>query len=350
MVAAANAAGLEQEHERVLPSSDYSMAGAGETDAAAPTAGIQPVEAGREQLVADRVATGVRIHRLSGALTRVRDLLDVLAAAESELAASRRRDDAAETKLSEALATRTAAEEKVEEATERYTSDVEVALGGLTELSIPDEDFTKFTEWVRDRDGENPATVALRVAGSRVASEVYGRKAAAAQSRDELGDRRVALEEEITALEGGEIVGPPSAHTRSLEVSGLPLWRAVSFRDDVSDADRAGFEAALEASGLLTAVVLADGEVRLPQSGEVILRAGPAGAATGRTMRDVLRVESPAGTGVGDDTIDAVLGTIVLAGDDDDDPAPVWVSASGRFRLGAARGAWSKDSARYVGE
>ena len=44
----------------------------------------------------------------------------------------------------------------------------------------------------------------------------------------------------------------------------------------------------------------------------------------------------------------AVLGSIRVGAEDTD--APVWVSATGEFRLGPAHGSWSKPAASYIGE
>ena len=116
----------------------------------------------------------------------------------------------------------------------------------------------------------------------------------------------------------------------------------------MSDADRAGIEAALEASGLLTGLLRDADSPRHPESGEVLFVPQP--ISTGETsLLTLLHVELPAGSTLPESQVEAVLGSIRVAGNPDD-PAPVWLSASGHFRVGAARGAWSKSAAEFVGE
>ncbi|MEB0259988.1 hypothetical protein QN346_21415, partial [Undibacterium sp. 5I1] len=76
----------------------------------------------------------------------------------------------------------------------------------------------------------------------------------------------------------------------------------MSFTDEVSAEQRAGLEAALEGSGLLTSLVLPDGDLRLPGNGQLLLRGARATASVG-TLASVLVAEPPAGSAVTAETI-----------------------------------------------
>lgn len=353
-VDAADRAQLEHHHDHVVDGAavEHALAddAAGGPITDGPAAG-GPAADGAERagaLAIDVAATTERLDRAREAVARVRQLIDALNAAESQLGAERRRDDAAEARLAETLAARSAADEAFERAATQYTRDVEDAIARMSELSVADEDFTDFAEWVRHRDVENPAVRAIAMTATVVRSDLHALRASARQRADGLVAQRGILDREIASLERGETSPPPNWHTRTPDAAdALPLWRAVSFHDSVGEGDRAGIEAALEASGLLGGVLLHSGGLRLPASGEVILRAAAAGS--GSTLREVLRVGLPADSALDPAAVDAVLGAITLA-TDDDEPAPVWVSASGRFRLGAAHGAWRKPAAEYIGE
>lgn len=324
---AAGSAALEQQHADAVAEPGQS----GDTSAA---------------LAADRTATTDRIARRRDSLGRVSDLVRSVDEADARLATALSQEDAAATRLAECTGLRSEADAAVETAIDRYISDVEGVVAALRELTVPDQDFADFTEWVRLRDAENPVTVALQRCAAQLQAELHTSLAALKSDNAACDAQRAVLEEEIAALESGVSVIPPAVHTRTTE-DGLPLWRAVGFRDAVGDADRVGLEAALEASGLLTAVVSADAALRHPQSGEVVLRGTD--RVTGTSLADVLRVELPESADVDASVVEAILASVAVAAGDED-PGSVWVSASGRFRIGPAYGAWTTDAARYIGE
>lgn len=303
-------------------------------------------------LADDRRESSARLSRAREALALVRQLLDSLAAAEAELAEGRRRDDAAETRAADAATERLKADAAVETEVSRYVELVEAAIRRLSELVVADAEFAAFADWVPQRAGENPAVLALEASAAELSGRLHSELASIRHQREELLSQVTELDKEIAALDGGETAQPPLWHVReTTSGEGLPLWRAVSFHDHVGEADRAGLEAALEASGLLTARILPGGEVRHPESGEVILVASaenPA-AATG-TLLELLRVELPEGADIEPAAMESVLASIALAQGAAETNASVWVSATGLFRLGAARGAWAKPAAAFIGE
>ncbi|MDY7541148.1 MULTISPECIES: TIGR02680 family protein [unclassified Cryobacterium] len=319
----------------------------------------------------ERTAAAARVTRLRESLDRVSALIAVLEQAEARLGAANLREAETETRLAEATDERAATDAAVEVAVDAYVSEVDIVLAALTELAVSDDAFGAFTDWVRLRTGENPASTALRWDAQRLQGELERRRADLRHRLGDLATRHSALLAEISGLEQGESVEPTLPHTRTAPAGGsLPLWRAVSFSDGVSAEHRAGLEAALEGSGLLTALVLPDGDLRQPGDGQLLLHGALTGTSAG-TLASVLVAEPPAGSAVTAETIEAVLRGIRLGDDSspgdadsdsrsdaasssprgigDDSPA-VWVSLTGRYRLGSAFGAWSVDTARFIGE
>ncbi|GAA3888068.1 TIGR02680 family protein [Leifsonia kafniensis] len=328
------------------------------TDAtsAALESSASPEAGSRGRLERDRASTRARIADARAALNRVQHLIDAVVNAASKVAEAERREAAAETKLAESVVVRVEADDAVETAIETYTSDVEIAVATLTELAVSDDEFAAFTEWVRAREGENPATLALRRTASAIMQALHGEKATIEQRQVDGQAGADLLIAEIASLTRGDFVEPKQSHTR-LPSEGIPFWRAVGFNEEVSTLDRAGIEAALEGSGLLTAVLLPDGVARDAFSGEVLLRgdtstaasaSSSASAPAARTLAQVLHVELPESSGLSAVAVQGVLESIVLS-DAAENSAAVWVSATGEFRLGAASGAWTTDAARFIG-
>lgn len=152
--------------------------------------------------------------------------------------------------------------------------------------------------------------------------------------------------------------------------TGAPLFLLADFRASVPDADRAGIEAALEASGLLAAWVTADGTLLADDTRDVIVRGGE--PVAGASLADVLR--PMAGHGVSEAAVDRLLRGIGLAGDmappgdtrlpqagaglrigqdtsgrEAEPTARTWIARDGRYRLDVIRGAHGKDRAEYIG-
>ncbi|BCJ55944.1 hypothetical protein Asp14428_74190 [Actinoplanes sp. NBRC 14428] len=120
--------------------------------------------------------------------------------------------------------------------------------------------------------------------------------------------------------------------------AGTPLYRLVDFAGHLDAGRRAGLEAALEASGLLDALVATDGTVLDPSGGEVLLRPGP--AVRGPSLAGVL---IPVAGGDGVERLLAGIGLGAGSG------AASWIDDAGRWQLDVVRGAWTKPAAEYVG-
>ncbi len=154
----------------------------------------------------------------------------------------------------------------------------------------------------------------------------------------------MGLSDERVQVEAEQDPAPPlPALMRSPRetVPGLPLWRVVDVRTQVSERDRAGLEAALQSSGLLDALVLADG--RVLQGDDVVLTAGP--AVTG-SLEDLLVPAVPLGSPVDEATVRRVHESVATAPMGSSEAC---AAVDGTWRLGVASGRASKAQAQYLG-
>ncbi|MFE5768462.1 TIGR02680 family protein [Streptomyces sp. NPDC056485] len=143
---------------------------------------------------------------------------------------------------------------------------------------------------------------------------------------------------------------PPIPHHRTAErdpSTGAPFYRLVDFADDLSSADRAGLEAALEASGLLDAWVTSDGTLLDPLTRDVLFQPGTV-LPESSTLAAALRPAAQPEGGIARERVQHLLSAVALA------PAQEFAATSavyydGSWRLGPLRGQHSKDGAEYVG-
>jgi uncharacterized protein (TIGR02680 family) len=232
---------------------------------------------------------------------------------------------------------------------------VRAHLDGVVELRLADLAATiaELALWVETLDGENPALVAARTQGQLATGEL-ARADARLETRQRAAQARAdELTGEIERLERGEDTAPPPPHTRDPASRagrlGAPLWELIDFVDDVTDADRAGIEAALEAAGVLDAWVTPAGEV-LGHGGfadvdDVLLRPGAAAPnGLARVLCAAVDRADPSAASVSDAVIEALLATIALGEHGD-----CWIGPDGRFRIGPLDGRWHKPVATYIG-
>lgn len=255
----------------------------------------------------------------------------------------------------DAVERRGAADEAAERIAQALVEDWNTHCAALVELRFDSgEALEALNEWVLRPEGENPVQRALAEAQRDAGERHAARRVELAAQRDALRIEREALEEERERLNTGSDNAPPAPYTRGAEVrnhtAGAPLWQLIDFHEHVDAKQRAGLEAALEASGLLDAWVAPDG-VRLAIDGE------PAWldsqwvrrpAAAEASLSDWLCASLPADSPVPMATVDALLAG-VACGNVEPEAAEAWISPDGRFRLGTLGGAWSKHEAAYIG-
>ncbi|WP_060177663.1 TIGR02680 family protein [Streptomyces sp. IMTB 1903] len=143
---------------------------------------------------------------------------------------------------------------------------------------------------------------------------------------------------------------PPVPHHRAAErdpSTGAPFYRLVDFSDGLSPTDRAGLEAALEASGILDAWVISDGTLLDPLTRDVLLQPGAAPPGV-PTLDTALRPTAQPDSGIAPERVRHLLSAIALV-PAQEGAATGSVYYDGSWRLGPLRGHHSKDGAEYVG-
>jgi hypothetical protein len=184
-------------------------------------------------------------------------------------------------------------------------------------------------------DLDAAADDALSTAGS-VLTTAMGRlddaDAVDRQRIDELGAEQTRLQAE----QDPDPV-PPTWVTLS---GGVPLWRCLDFADDLNMEHQAGIEAALLASGLLTAAADSSGQLTAA-SGQLLV--SPAGERVPAPLTTVLTVDP--GSPLPADAVRGVLDRIGL----DDRTVTTWVSRDGSWGNGPLRGRHTVPAARHIG-
>ncbi|UGT60872.1 TIGR02680 family protein [Nocardia asteroides] len=132
---------------------------------------------------------------------------------------------------------------------------------------------------------------------------------------------------------------PPTAPWQSIG-RGVPLWRAVDFRDETAESERAGIEGALLAAGLLTAYCGTEGALHA-EDGEVLLRAGQPAATAPLSL--VLRPDPAA-----PEVTTAVEQILAAVGWQDPD-AVTAIAGDGSWRNGILSGRHRPPAARHIG-
>ncbi|MGC4949369.1 TIGR02680 family protein [Streptomyces sp. DT224] len=296
------------------------------------------------------------VERGRRALTHVTDLARAAARAAEERRSLAVRLDEADADRSAAAAELGRAEDDVVRAGRALLDEVRTRARGWTELAYADEPglLDELQEWVGRLHGPYPARVEALRAHSAASARLAEQAAAAGRRRAELTGQADALRQELTALEAGgrRPPQPPRTRTPGLRerLAGAPLWRLVDFADGLPEAERAGLEAALEASGMLDAWVLPSGAALAAGTREVLLAPGGGpvrGASLAHLLRPAVDHGDAGAAAVGEKTVDRLLAAI---GAGPEGGAGTWAAVDGRFRVGALTGRWAKATAEYIGE
>lgn len=318
---------------------------------------LAPATAAVDRLDADRLAAAERdAGRLADdrrrAVRRVRDDVRAAERVRDAAATARERRDDAESERAEAAGELGAAEDELVERRRALLVAAQGWAAATTELRLADLDavLAATEEWGQDPRDQLPLRrEAEEAAQARIAALAVER-AAVERERDEAHNALAATEAEHGRLSSGALPTPapsPVRPDRDASRPGAPLWRVLEFADELSAAERAGLEAALEAGGLLDAWVTPDGALLDPSTLDAVVVPGaPVGPAVA-TLTTVLRPsdDEPA---VPRPAVERLLAGIGL-GSAGAETAQTWVATDGRYRVGALQGAWAKDEARYVG-
>lgn len=234
---------------------------------------------------------------------------------------------------------------------QRFGERVAATLGADTARDWPDADDA-LVDWVNGMDGESPLEAHAQAVAEHERQRLAERVGDLKQQRATVEAEREPLVEEQTRLREGGQPAPRPPVTREADRSGrpgAPLWRLVDFKSDVAEAERAGIEAALQASGVLDAWVSPAGELMAPDTRDLWLVERPAQAANlGALLDVVIDPDDPAAAAVDAQRVQSILAAVAVA-EDDVTTAEFWLAADGRYRIGPSRGAWAKPAAEYIG-
>lgn len=195
-----------------------------------------------------------------------------------------------------------------------------------------------------------PLSDAFTEATAPAVQELRDSLAALRARRTDVERRRAETEAERDRIAAEHDDAPPPARGRTAGRApgdGVPLWQLVNFDEALTDRQRADLEAALEASGLLDALVTAEDTPVAAGHSEGYLRAGA--PVSGPSLADLLRSEAP-GTGDSIPTaarITAVLRSVAVTGDPH--AGIPHIGPDGRYAAGVLVGAHTKEHAEYVG-
>ena len=228
----------------------------------------------------------------------------------------------------------------------------EAHFGSLQQLTLPsaEQPLRELASWVVTLQGENPARGSLQIAQQLASERLARQQSALASERRTLAAEEADLTAERERLEKGEDGTPPVPPFRApgarLDRAGAPLWQLVDFHDGLDATQRAGLEAALEASGVLDAWVDPDGRMQMPDGtsplhdAKLVERAPPS-----ETLAGWLK---PSGSQVSGNIVTKLLQGMSCTAKDGGQ-AETWLSPAGQFRIGALAGAWAKSVAVYIG-
>lgn len=260
--------------------------------------------------------------------------------AEQELARARQAVEDALRQLEETQEGVRAAQARLAAAARQLGEDARIWQASLRELRLPAEVLDDLREWAEDPDAERadePLTAAVREGRDSVrealAEQRHALQATLAREEEVLRELTRELEE---LRSGRHQPPPPSPYRVSREgLAGAPLYMLCDFADEVPAPERAGLEAALEASGLLDAWVTPDGRLLPADRLDAALVAGGEPVAANLGAR--LRAQAP--------VVTSLLAQIGLG-----ENGTTWVSADGSWRVGPLQGRWRKSEAEHVGQ
>jgi len=209
-------------------------------------------------------------------------------------------------------------------------------------MSASDDWRVLFETWLELAEGTSPLDQRIDAAYQSAMQSLSSERSQCERALAEQTDERTTLTDEIETLRSGQQPEPPMPYTRAVNIRadrhGAPLWKLCGFKDEITAEDRAGYEAALEAAGLLDAWLTPEGVLIDPATEDVYFSV--AGGQPDAGLNRVLRAEG--------DCAEIVTGILGCIGSGEDE-GDTWVSASGRWQHHLLRGAWQKSRAEYLG-
>lgn len=209
----------------------------------------------------------------------------------------------------------------------RTVTAVDATLADAADLLDTRHDVTESWSAAADRLVDHHRTVAATLVARRA-----GEAEAVSTLRDELDE-----------LQRRTYPAPPAAVWQRTDRRPV-LADLIDFADGVTDADRCGLEAAMEAAGLLGAEVGVDGTLQLSSGELLVIATVQADAPLSRLL--VVTVPAELQPAVDPGFVGKVLDSISTRLDT---AADTVVAVDGTFRVGALRGRHSKTVAEHIG-
>ncbi|MEZ6093451.1 MAG: TIGR02680 family protein [Pirellulaceae bacterium] len=280
-----------------------------------------------------------------------------LKSANAELAGKQEQLDRADVAVDEAIHLEKTAESERTQSVVDYLDSVLMWSKESELLVLPELDslHDAAQQWSQSSDEtSNPIVDLVENAKSVCQKHLISEAGKLDLQRSSLRTNLNELVERKHQLEIGEQIEPtlPESVSESSRQQrlGAPFWQLVDFRSNCAAEDRANLEAALQAAGILTAWVTADGDLLNSDTHEVILVSSERGTLP--TNKQLSQVMSP----ISDDQmlsrlnlkreiIETILGTIGLGKESGD----TWVCSTGHWKNGIVEGRWTKQHAEFIG-
>ena len=302
-----------------------------------------------------------------------RHALDALTAAERQVTVAATARDLAATALRNAETEATAAREAEHEARQSLAETGAALLASYTSwratchhLQAPATDSLAdaFELWLEQREGGSPLRHAITTAQAETLQRFASRESELAHQVSTLSAEIKRLDDALDELRNGVTAPPPPPPTRReprVDRPGAPLWQLCDFRNNVPDADRPGYEAALQASGLLDAWLLPDGRLIEAATEDTFLigladrdsrnsdsqsQLPPSTSSLDTVLLAALDPTLPPDRLPSPDLVTRVLRRIGSSRD----AGPHWIAADGSWQLGPLTGRWTKSDVDYIGE
>lgn len=309
-----------------------------------------------------------------GPLNHLRDqrrrAIDTLAKSERAVTTAATQRDQVDAALRQAEVDATAARDAEHEARRALADSGANLLADYTvwrttcrHLPLPPADtlVDSLEAWLEQRQGTGPVRLAITTAHTAVLQTLAARESRLIDESRTLAAEIQCLAQAIAELENGVTtppLAPPTRRTERTGRAGAPLWRLCDFHPDIPDAERPGFEAALQAAGLLDAWLLPDGRLIDPATEDTFL-VGDASSefeisnlksqispSLGDVLLPALDPTAPPDQLPSADTLARILATIGSR----PGTGPRWVASDGSWQLGPLTGRWTKPDVDYIGE
>jgi len=196
-----------------------------------------------------------------------------------------------------------------------------------------------------------PFTQRIEAAFASAAEALADERSRCARTLEDQAVPRAETVAALGSLSNGKQPEPAPPRSRAEDARigrpGAPLWKLCEFRDDVNAEARSGFEAALEAAGLLDGWVTPAGELINVTTHDVFFRHtdGASDAGLNRVLRVGIDPADARASGITPQLVQHILGCIGSV----EKEGETWATAEGRWQHGLLSGAWAKPDAEYVG-